>query len=524
MRAAGGLVGALCCAAAGSLRAQATRPDPVLDTVIIVSRNVFDPPGSTPRFLAHLGNALHVTTHPGVIRRLLLLRPGGPVDSARLVESARALRELAVFRAVRLDTTRADGRLALRVETADGWSTSPQFNLSSTAGSLTWSAAMVERNFLGTATLVSLSYGQTPDRHSLDLQFASPGLLIRHAPLLFAYSNLSDGRAGTWAYGRPFYRTDARWSLVTSGEAAHQRVLDFRDGALADSTQRRALAFYVVGGLALHATARSYVRAWAGAGWRREDYAAETTGVFPRTRFGMVGAGLDAGLVRYGVYEHLNGFGRREDVDLSSALHAGVWAASRAWGYPARRAGVGPVFAGQLGARWPGGLALLRLQASGVVTPAGIDSGQVHATLDLASLALPGQAWLVHVEGGAQRGPRPGTAYDPWVTQNGPRGYGAHAFTGTRLFYAMLEDRIHVSDELWGLLGVGAAPYLEYGGAWYAGLESARLGGDAGLALRLGSPRSVRGDVAEFDVSWRFGQGFQGGPWALTVRKSFILK
>jgi hypothetical protein len=524
MRAVWGLAGGLLCLASGAASAQRAGPDPVVDTVVVVSRNVFDPPGTTPAFVARLGNALHITTHPSVIRRLLLLHPGGPIDSTRMVESERALRELAVFRSVRLDTTRVGNRLALRVETADGWSTSPQLNLSSTAGSLTWSAAMVERNFLGTATFVSVAYGENPDRHSFDVQFASPGLLVRHAPLLLAYSNLSDGRIGAWRYGLPFYRTDARWSLVTAGQAARHRVLDFRDGVLADSMQRRALSVSLVGGMALHATERSYVRLWAGAAWRREDFAPEGTTAFPRSRFGSMGAGVDLGQVRYGVYEHLNGFGRREDVDLSSALRVGLWAAPRAWGYPADRAGVGPELAGQLGTRWRDGLALLRLQANGVVAPAGLDSGQVHATLDVASLALPRQAMLLHLEGGAQRRPRPGTAFDPWATQNGPRGFGAHAFTGTRLLYAMVEDRVLVSDELWGVLGVGAAPYLEYGGAWYAGLEPARLGGDAGIALRLGSPRSVRGDVAEFDVSWRFGDGFHGGPWALTFRKSFILK
>jgi hypothetical protein len=34
----------------------------------------------------------------------------------------------------------------------------------------------------------------------------------------------------------------------------------------------------------------------------------------------------------------------------------------------------------------------------------------------------------------------------------------------------------------------------------------------------------VRGNVAEFDISWRFGDGFTGSPWALTFRKSYILK
>lgn len=510
---------------APAARLAAQRPaDPVIDTVIVVSRNVFDPPDGTPRFVARLGNALHITTRPGVIRRLMLMGPGTALDSARMVETERALRELGVFRSVRLDTVRAGDRLALRVETGDGWSTSPQLNFASVAGSITWSAAMVERNFLGTATFVSLAYGHTPDRRSADLQFASPGLLFHHAPLLVAYSNLSDGRLGAWSYGLPFYRTDARWSLVTDGQAASHRVLEFRDGVRSDSAERRALAFTLTGGVALRATERSYVRLWAAAGWRREDFAPETTAAIAYSGFGTLGIGIAAARTRYAVFEHLNGFGRREDVDLSSAVRLGVWAAPRAWGYPAGRAGLGPEMQGQVGARWGSGLALLRGELHGVVGSAGVDSGFARASLDVASLGLPRQALLLHLEASALRRPKFGEVFDPWSTQNGPRGFGAHAFTGTRLVYAMLENRVLVADHLWGLVGLGVAPYLEYGGAWYAEFEAARLGGDAGLALRMGSPRSVRGDVAELDVSWRWGDGFTGSPWALTFRKSFILK
>lgn len=511
--------------------------DPVIDTVIVVSHNVFDPPDGTPRFVARLGNALHITTRPGVIRRLTLMGPGTPVDSARLVETARYLRELGVFRFVLLDTVRVGDRLALRVETGDGWSTSPQLNFASAAGSVTWSAAMVERNFLGAATFVSLAYGHTPDRRSLDMQFESPGLLFHHAPLLVAYSDLSDGRLGAWSYGRPFYRTDARWSLETEGEAASHRVLEFPhprvrlpDGTIADtvvtdSMWRRTLALSLTGGMALHATERSYLRLWISAGWRREDFAPEATSPTGYSGFGTVGAGVDAGHVRYAVFEHLNGFARREDVDLSSAVRVGVWAAPRAWGYPADRAGLGPEVKGQVGARWRSGLVLLRGEVHGVAGAAGLDSGLARGTLDVASLALPRQALLLHLEGGALRRPKFGQAFDPWSTQNGPRGFGAHAFTGTRLVYAMVEDRVLVADQLWGLVGLGVAPYLEYGGAWYPERgEATRLGGDAGLAFRLGSPRSVRGDVAELDVSWRWGDGFTGSPWALTFRRSFALK
>ena len=70
-----------CVGAVPAARAQAT-----IDTVIVVSRNVFDPPGRTPRFVARLGNALHITTHPGVVRRLLLLDAGARIDSPPTIQ------------------------------------------------------------------------------------------------------------------------------------------------------------------------------------------------------------------------------------------------------------------------------------------------------------------------------------------------------------------------------------------------------------------------------------------------------
>jgi len=62
----------------------------VIDTVVVVNRNVFDleADGAAPGFLARLANALHVRTHPWVIRRALLVNPGDPYDSARVAESA----------------------------------------------------------------------------------------------------------------------------------------------------------------------------------------------------------------------------------------------------------------------------------------------------------------------------------------------------------------------------------------------------------------------------------------------------
>ena len=298
-------------------------------------------------------------------------------------------------------------------------------------------------------------------------------------------------------------------------------MLRFHDGALADSMQHRLLQFGLSGGVALRATRASYARLWFGASWRREDFALATTVPFPRSQFGTVGAGIELKQVRFQVLENFNAFAHQEDVDLSQILRLGVWAAPRAWGYKPDSAGVGPEASGQLSAIWHNGFAVVRGQADGVLTGAGVDSGRVFGSMTVASQNLARQTLIFHLEGGALRGPKPGDEFDLWRDSKGPRLFGAHAFTGTREAWVALEDRFVVKDEVWGLFGVGLAPYFDYGGAWYA-TEPTRLGGDAGLALRLGPTRLTITDVGQFALGYRFGKGFTGRHWAFTATGNIL--
>ncbi len=499
-------------------RLSAQSPGPTIDTIIVVNRNIFDFTDDAPGFLARLANRLHVTTRPGVIRRALLVNPGDRYDSARVAESERALRALYVFSRVRIDTTRLDGRLALRVATTDGWSTKPQIGYSSAGGDVTWLAGMVEDNLLGTATSLTAVYNKTPDRSIFKLAYESPHFFSRRTRLQAVYNDKSDGKRGDWALGVPFYETAARRALVTDGAAASERVLVFRNDSLIDSVQHRTLRLGVAAGFAPHATSRAYLRVWVGGQWRREDFAPDTTRPFPRSTFGTVGAGLDAAHVRFQVLERFNSYARREDVDLSQLFHVGVWAAPRAWGYPSERAGIGPEVSAQLSALWPGGFAVVSGAGNGVFTAGVPDSGRVSGALTVASQNLPGQTLIVHLEGARLRRPSPDAIFDLWNDRKGPRVFGIHEFTGTRMAFLTIEDRVLVADEVWGLMGIGVAPFLDYGGAWYPG-DPMRLRGDLGLSLRIGPTRAVRGDVAEFAIGYRFGEGLSGNRWGLAIRK-----
>jgi len=502
------------CLSAQSLQS----PAPTIDTIIVVNRNIFNLAEDAPGFLGRLANALHVTTRSGVIRRTLLVNPGDRYDSARVAESERALRNLFVFSRVRIDTTRLDGHLALRVATTDGWSTKPQLGYSAAGGDVSWLAGLVEDNLLGTATSLTAVYNKTPDRSIFTLGYVSPHVFSRRARLETLYSDKSDGKRGAWFFGVPFYETAARRALATDGEAASERVLVFRDDSLVDSVERRALRFGVTAGFAPHATSRDYLRLWLGGQWRREDFASKGANPFPRSQFGTVGAGLDVGHVRFQVLERFNSYARREDVDLSQLLHFGLWAAPRAWGYPSDRAGVGAEVGARLSALWPGGFAVLSGAGNGVFTAGLPDSGRVAGALTVASQNLRGQTLIFHLEGARLRRPAPNALFDLWLGRTGPRVFGAHEFTGSRMAWLAVEDRVLVADDAWGLLGVGVAPFLDYGGAWYPD-ERVRLGGDIGVSLRIGPTRAVRGDVAEFAIGYRFGKGFSGSRWGFAIRK-----
>jgi hypothetical protein len=476
-----------------------------VDTIIIDNRNVFDEEDPSPDWVAHLANGLHMRTRQWVIRRRLLFNRGDRFDLARMEESERLLRNLGVFRQVRVDTVRLpDGRLGLRSYTADGWSTQPQATFTSVGGDKTWEIGFMERNFLGTATEVALAYGKDPDRRHLDLEFLNPHFFGRRTLITVRHHDLSDGQHTEWQFGLPFHETAAPHSIETYGEAADERVLRFRDDALLDSTRHRLVRVGLMGGIATSANSHHYTRLWGGWEWRREDYSAMDATNVPYSVFTTVRAGIDIGSVRFRVLEHFNSYARREDVDLSPTFRAGL----------VLQSGVGYEVSGQTSAVWKRGFALLRVAANG------LDSTRTQAQITVVSQDVPRHTFIAHAEGGIVTHPKPGAEFDPWLVQRGPRLFGIHDFTGTRTTWLVFEDRMLVADNLLGLLALGLAPFVDYGGAWY-GDEPARQGGDAGLSLRFGPTRAVRGDAAELAFGYRFGEGVLGKRWALTLRKGF---
>lgn len=513
----------------GSARSQES-PDSrrsVIDTIIVITENVFGSDEAGGNALFRIANAVRFTTQASVVRRELLFRVGEPYDSAKVAESERNLRALGIFRDAVIDSSTVDGKLVVTVRTFDGWST--QFNLDGrlTDGTFTWAAGLAEQNFVGTATLVAVSYRKEPDRTATRVRTRLRRAFASSIAANAFYESLSDGKRGGWAVGSPFRAFIDRYSIQVTGERADHRVLKFVTRSAVDQDtvefNRRAFINRLDASVALIATTSHYLRTGVSGLVKREEFVpwSDRDMAFPDTITGTVGFFAEYRRANFKVVTHYNGFAQTEDLDLSTTVRFTTWIAPSAFGY--ERSGIGPRVTARTGVSLPFGFLRASLLAGGLFTSAGLDSGRVVVSMTLGSQFFDRQATFLNVQAGILERPAPGREFD-LGHGIGPRSFGPHSLTGDRAVWGTFEHRVFLVDEFLGLLGLGAATFIDYGGAWFAGVEGLepQYGGNVGFGLRIGATRATGINVGRFDLGYRFGDGWSGNRWAFSMGRGFL--
>ena len=484
----------------------------------IVRRDIFDPEEARKSWIARVVNGLHITTRPSVVRRELLFRAGEPYDSARIAETERNLRSLGIFRRVLIDTVRTDSGLVARVNTKDGWSTRTDFRFRSSGDEITFTIRVAERNLLGTASTAAFEFRDEPDRSTIALEFRRSRLIANTIGLGVLYEDRSDGTVFSAAVGRPFLSLTSRLSYGVSGTVRDARVLRFRDGirTASETLRQRRTSARVAGAWALRTSAAGYLRIGGIGEVRREDFRDDSlTGPFSETVTGVVGPFFQWSRSRFLVTRDFLGFGREEDVDLSTTVQLSALVAPRAFGY--ERDGIGPGINVRSGTTFPLGFALIEAAANGLFTSAGLDSGAVILSGTVVFQPAARHRAMFHAEAGWLENPTPGAEFDLGLDV-GPRAFRSHAFTGDRMVFATAEYRYTVTPNLWGVAGFGVAAFVDHGGAWYDGFER-RLGWDAGVGLRIGLSRATNPSPLRVDLARRFATDVESAGWVLVIAK-----
>jgi hypothetical protein len=491
--------------------------------IVIERHDVFDLTQSSAWY-ERLMNALHVTTQENIIRRELLIQPGAPYDSARSAETARNLRKLSIFRDVQVDSARTDSALGARVVTGDAFTLKPYVSLKTSGGQAAYGIGVVEQNLFGRLIGVEVKFKHEPDRDTLRFSLNVPRLIASRVGFAASYASLTDGKQGTASVGMPFFSLASRASAQVSGEVIEGRLLRYLEGVPdpSDSLQRR----YAIGrtqlGLATRSSDQGYLRFQLEGQVRRDDFAPDPApGPFPHSVTGAVSLFAETRSAKYVVTRNYRNIGPDEDVDLSTKVRFGAWFAPAAWGY--ERNGVGPSFDLLSGLRFPRGFAFFNARASTLYTSEGLDSATFIATGTAAVHPAHRHMAVVFLGGGRDENPYPGEEFDLGFVR-GPRAFPQHAFTGDRMVFGSAEYRWTMIPELWKLVGIGIAGFVDHGGAWYQG-SSRRTGTDAGLGLRIGSARfpSING-AARADVAYRFANDVEQGGWVLVLGTGFVFE
>lgn len=96
---------------------------------------------------------------------------------------------------------------------------------------------------------------------------------------------------------------------------------------------------------------------------------------------------------------------------------------------------------------------------------------------------------------------------------NALRGYDARSFTGDKRLILNLEDRIHLVEDAFKLISIGAVAFIDAGGSTFDSLGNLITNdfySDIGVGLRLAFPRSTGSRVLRFDVALPLREGPDG--------------
>lgn len=508
-----------------NVAAQVARSTPAIDTVIIVTRKVFTPEQAEASGVFRGANAFHVVTKEEVIRKDLLFQAGDPYDPVKLAESERLLRARELFQVVDIDTMSIDGRLAVIVDTQDGWSTKPAIGITvASDGTLTGHLGLSELNLLGSGNLAHFSYVKETDRKGPRLSADFRRLFGTQLGVAGSVNFWNDGTVGFWRFGDPWTSDLDRRAFLMDGDAASGRVLQYRveDPAMPDTTfyQRDALINRLRGALAPLALPRGHLRLGAGVGVRQEQYILQqdTGQAIPDTVYGEFGVSVEYSRSRYQKVSYFNGFAD-EDIDVSARVKLQLNLAASGLGY--QRTGIGPSVEATIGTQSASMFVLGTLTADGLFTDAGLDSGRVILDLTIGIKPAPRHSTVIYASAGALENPPPGQEFDLGFEQP-PRSWQPHSFVGTRTLWGTIEHRWFAWEGLAEIISLGPAVFVDYGGAWYAD-QDPRFGGNVGIGLRMGSALGTTANTTRIDFGCRIGSGSDvGDRCVMTLGAGFV--
>ena len=489
-------------------------------------RPIFDPPINA---IYRTANKLKIQTHTEIILRELLFSKGQPYDEFLLAESERVLRELKYLRDVRIIPIDRGHVVDVVVEAQDTWTIIPQISFSSGDGRTRKSVGLSEGNVLGYGDRAEVLYKDDEGSDTIQAAYDSRRLLGTTYQGQFALENGSEGEEYIYDIGDPFRSLAQKtaWShSLQVGDtierlyaAAEERFVYRREserigasyafsiGDPSEEVKRFQLGFLYQAERFKNATLSDF----SDIDVDPADLRPEGGTLAPDRKFVGPTAGyqfIEQDFIRR---RYIDRFARVEDFNLGERFGTNLqWAPSALdssddaflWSV---NLGEGYEFQSESFARWEFS-AESRLLSAGFENSIFTLEGQYFyplgviewRDLNLGSHTLAVRTLVNYADD---------LDLDKEFRAGGDnilRGYDARTFTGDKRFALNMEDRIHLYENIYDLVSVGMAVFVDVGGATnesFGELYTDEMFADVGLGLRFAFPKSSGERVARIDIA-----------------------
>ncbi len=491
-------------------------------------------------------NSLKINTKAEVIQAELVLKAGEEFSDFAASESARNLRQLGYLTNVSIVATPDDTSFTnlpsdtctVTVKVQDTWTFIPTFGYSSGTGQKALSAGLSESNLLGLGKRAELLFREEDNRSSIEAVYEDPRVFSGEHRFLGALFHREDGERQVFQYGLP-YRTlldlESWTSSIDTGDTLG-RLWQNGDEEYLFAQQRADLELSY--SYALKRTPDRVKR--AGLGWRfiEDSFSQATLSDYEDLDLDPNKVSNDpARLARnrrfsgpeftYEVIEpdfvsaqYVDRFERVQDFNLgrqylSSVMLAPSFVGSRNTTVLANgNFSQGYRFSDSSFLRGEAGIASRYSSGQFANTLARM---QFFAARGFAPTFVKDRPFGSHTLVGRfffEYGDRLDRDRQLLVgSDNSLRGYAEKSFGGDKRFVLNIEERINVASNVGQLVTVGAAAFLDVGGATYSNLSTLvgdQLYSNVGVGLRFAFPRSSGGRVFRIDLAFPLRDGPDG--------------
>jgi hypothetical protein len=508
----------------------------VITAIEITIKKVFEDPNLG--FIYRGANAIKIQTRERVIRREILLSEGDIYNEFMVRESERFLRQQKFLTNVNIKAMPDGDGVKLVVFVQDTWTLVPTVNFASSGGAKNQSVGIADTNLFGLGKRLEFLDRKTDQRQSLETVYEDLRVWSTDTKMVLGYFDRNDGNRSVAYLGHPFrtFFDTTSWSL--DGENSDLVGRLYRLGSERYIFKRET---NILRGKYIMATGSPTTvvnRYSVGATYSDEQFSqaslddyqnldldptkvSNDVGHLAKNRkFVGPSFGFQSVRASFVSMNYIDRFERLEDYNVGGESTVDFLFAPRLLGSTGTT------------------LQFLGNHSTGYAfSPLSFIRGEIGAASrisrnKLSNSLLRGEVKYYSVLGSVFAGERflgrhtlaLGGSLDYGFeldkdrqfllgADTGLRGYPARTFSGTHRFTVNAEDRIHIADDIFRIMSVGAAVFADAGAASsdiLGSLLSNRVYSDVGIGLRIGFPRSSGGGIIRFDIAFPLRDGPPG--------------